>query len=401
MLNPTLGKVPESCWRKLERLFADMGPPSHQSPIALHVGDPEHAVPSFMVDAIVEHQAGFRAYSPITGTPALREAICGWLQRRYGLPDGMVTGDGDVLPVAGLREAMFLIGVVVIPRQKSGAQPLVAIPDPFYHAYIGAATSLGAEPLLMPAVAENGYLPDFAGLPAKQLARLAAAYLCTPANPQGVAADHRYLKRQIQAARKHDFVLLVDECYADIYTGAAPMGVLEACTELGGSLDNVLAFHSLSKRSNVPGLRSGFAAGDARLLREFKTLRDSGGVAIPLPVQAASAALWNDDQHADESRRLYVPKFDAAAEIFGNRFGFYKPDGGMFLWLKVGDCEHAARELWGREGVKVMPGRYMSSRQPDGDEPGAGYLRVALVPDLETTIEALQRMERVLSSLDQ
>ena len=399
MLNPNLLRVPESCWRKLERLLGSLSPPEGIEPIQFHVGDPEHPIPAFMLEAINEHQAGFGAYAPITGTPTLRAAIKGWLERRYGLPSDMLSDNERLLPVAGLREAMYLIGVVVVPRQKAGAKPIVAIPDPFYHAYVGAAASLGAEPLLLPATAANGFLPDFAALPTATLERLAAVYLCTPANPQGVAADADYLRRQIEAAREHDFALLVDECYADIYVGKPPTGILEVAASMGGDFRNVLAFHSLSKRSNVPGLRSGFVAGDATLLREFKKVRDYGGVAMPLPVQAASAALWNDDAHADASRQLYGPKFEAAAQIFGNRFGFYKPDGGMFLWLNVGDCETAARELWTRAGVRVMPGKYMSEPSVDGSYPGAGYLRVALVPDLETTTVGLERMEAVLSEL--
>ena len=399
MLNPNLARVPQSCWRKLEKLLGPLSPPADVKPIKFQVGDPEHAIPAFMLEKINEHQSGFGAYSPITGTPELRAAITGWLRRRYALPPDMLVDDQHVMPVAGLREAMYLIGIVVVPRQKAGAQPIVAIPDPFYHSYVGAAASLGAEPLLLPAVRENGFMPDFADLPPRTLERLAAVYLCTPANPQGVAADANYLRRQIEAARRYDFVLLVDECYADIYAGAPPTGVLAVAASMGGDVDNVLTFHSLSKRSNVPGLRSGFVAGDASLLREFKALRDYGGVAVPLPVQAASAALWNDDAHADESRKLYGPKFEAAAQIFGNRFGFYKPDGGMFLWLEVGNCENAARELWTRAGVRVMPGKYMSERATDGSYAGEGFLRIALVPDLATTTEGLQRMERVLSDL--
>jgi len=399
MLNPNLSRVPESCWRKLDRLLGHLAAPTDREPIKFQVGDPEHPIPDFMLEAINEHQSGFGAYSPITGTPALREAIAGWLGRRYTLPTDMLINDQHIMPVAGLREAMYLIGIVVIPRQKAGAQPIVAIPDPFYHSYVGGAASLGAQPLLLPAVAQNGFLPDFAALPSATLKRLAAVYLCTPANPQGVAADANYLRRQIEAARTHDFVLLVDECYADIYVAKAPTGILEVAAQMGGDVSNILAFHSLSKRSNVPGLRSGFVAGDAAILGEFKKVRDYGGVALPLPVQAASAALWNDDAHADTSRQLYAPKFEAAANIFGNRFGFYKPDGGMFLWLKVGDCENAAKELWTRAGVRVMPGKYMSEPTTDGSYPGAGYLRVALVPDLEKTSEGLRRMEAVLSEL--
>lgn len=396
MLNPQLAKVPPSCWRMFESLLADIEPPDKLVPINLSVGDPTHPVPEFMLQTLVEAQEGFRSYSPVVGTPKLREAIVAWLGRRYGLPDGMVERDRHVLPVAGLRESMFLIALVVLPRQKHGRQPAIAIPNPFYHSYLGAAAALGADPVLLPAVRENNFLPDFDGLSEEALARLAAVYLCTPSNPQGTAADIDYLCHLIGLARAFDFVLLVDECYADIYLDSPPLGVLEACSRLGGGLRNVLSFHSLSKRSNVPGLRSGFVAGDADLLSQFKSVRDYGGVAVPLPVQSASAALWNDDEHARVSRELYIPKFDAAARILGNRFGFYKPAGGMFLWLEVGDCVAAARRLWADAAIRVMPGRFMSHDTGDGSFPGAGYIRVALVPDLATTTEALERMSEVL-----
>ncbi len=396
MLNPQLATVPESCWHKLDRLLADIEPPTGLEPIRLSVGDPEHPVPEFMIDEVLKHQAEFRHYAPIFGTPALRDAVVNWLGRRYSLPGGMLESEYHVLPVAGLREAMFLIAVVVTPSEKNGERPAIAIPNPFYHSYLGAAIAFGAQPLLLPAVRENNFLPDFLSLDGATLSRLAAVYLCTPSNPHGTVADLAYLTGLIRLAREFDFVLLVDECYADIYVDAPPLGVLQACAALGGDARNVLAFHSLSKRSNVPGLRSGFVAGDPELLKAFRALRDYGGVAVPLPVQAASAALWNDDEHARVSRELYAPKFDLAGRIFGNRCGFYRPDGGMFLWLEVGDCVAAARRLWGDAAIRVMPGRYMSHDAGDGSYPGAGYIRVALVPDLQTTREALERMSQVL-----
>lgn len=399
MLNPHLDEVPRSCWRFLEALLDPVSPPTDIQPVRLHVGDPEHPIPAFMLEQIVEHQSGFGAYAPITGTPDLRKAIQGWLDRRYSLPEGMLDTFAQVMPVAGLREAMFLIGVVVIPESKNGQKPLVAIPNPFYHSYVGAAVVLGAEPLLLPAARENNFLPDFGSLPPETLARLAAVYLCTPSNPQGTVASLDYLRELIGLARQHDFVLLVDECYADIYVNAPPPGVLEACADMGGDTSQVLSFHSTSKRSNVPGLRSGFVVGDPDLLAQFKTVRDYGGVAIPRPVQAASAALWNDDEHARVSRELYHPKFTAAARIFGNRFGFYQPQGGMFLWLNVNNCVEATRRLWAEAAIRVLPGKFMSAEDENGCFPGEGYIRVALVPDLETTTDALERMSEVLDDM--
>ena len=397
MHNPNLRRIPVSCWRKLERLLDDVAPPKALAPIKLHIGDPEHAIADVMIETIVDHKDEFISYAPIMGTPALRAAIVGWLNRRYRLPAEFLDVDRNCMPVCGLREAMYLIGIVVIPPEKGGGKPIVAIPDPFYHAYVGAATSLGAEPLLMPATKDSGFLPDLDTLDESTLRRLAAFYLCTPANPQGVVADDAYLTRLIGLAREYDFTLLVDECYADIYVGSPPHGVLETCTNLGGSLKNVLVFHSLSKRSNVPGLRSGFVAGDPDCISDFRLVRDSGGTAMPLPVQAASAALWNDDEHARISRELYIPKFQAAERILGNRLNYYQPDGGMFLWLDVGDCEEATKALWAEQAVRVLPGRYMSVVGEDNTSAGDGYIRVALVPDQATTEEALERMATVLS----
>ena len=396
MRNPNVDKIPVSCWRRLESLLNDIPAPTNVDPIQLHIGDPQHAIPDFMIEHIVANTDQFLSYAPIMGTPNLRREIVGWLNRRYHLDSDFLDPEQHCMPVCGLREAMYLIGTIVIPQTKGGTTPLVAIPDPFYHAYVGAATSLGAEPLLMPATKATGFLPNLNSLEESTLARLTAFYLCTPSNPQGIAADKSYFTKLIQLAREYDFTLLVDECYADIYTKEPPLGILEICAQLGGSLQNVLTFHSLSKRSNVPGLRSGFVAGDPNHLRDFRVIRDSGGVAMPLPVQAASAALWQDDLHADSSRQLYRPKFEAAERILGDRPNYYEPDGGMFLWLYVEDCEVVTRALWAEQGVRVLPGRYMSLVNQDNSSAGDRYIRVALVPDQTTTEEALTRIAKII-----
>ncbi|MEE8532623.1 MAG: aminotransferase class I/II-fold pyridoxal phosphate-dependent enzyme [Alphaproteobacteria bacterium] len=400
MLNDHIDRLPPSGFMKLDAMTREVPPAVGLAPINLSIGDPQMTPPGFVVDILVENRDLFGRYSPTGGTAEFRAAASGWLHRRYRLPAGMIDPDRHILPVAGLKEGMFMIALVVVPRAKAGRQPAVLIPNPFYHPYAGAAAGAGAEAVFVGAHADNRFMPDFAGLDEATLARTAAVYLCSPANPQGVAADIGYLSALIRLAREHDFVLVVDECYADIYVDAAPVGALEACAALGGALggalDNVVVFHSTSKRSSAPGLRSGFVAGDAEILRRYLKLRNYGGVAMPQPVQAASAALWRDDGHADANRAFYARNFLAAERILGNRFGYYRPDGGMFLWLDVGDGEAAARKLWSRAAVKTMPGQFMTREVPGSEGVGAPYIRLALVHDLATTTEALERLSNTL-----
>ena len=253
-----------------------------------------------------------------------------------------------------------------------------------------------AEPVFVPALPENRFMPDFAGLDEATLSRTSAAYLCTPANPQGTAASLDYLGTAIELARAHDFLLIVDECYAEIYFDQRPAGALEACARLGGSLANVVAFHSMSKRSSAPGLRSGFVAGDGEVLERYLMLRNYGAVAVSRPILAAAAALLREPSHVEEARAYYTANFDAAHRILCNRYGYYRPDGGFFLWLDVGDGMDAARRLWAQAAVKVVPGELMTREGPGSDAVGKPYIRVALVNDLAATTEALERITDTL-----
>jgi N-succinyldiaminopimelate aminotransferase len=270
------------------------------------------------------------------------------------------------------------------------------MPNPFYQVYLGGAVIAGAEPVLVPATKEVGFLPDFSAVGAATLDRTALAYYCSPANPQGAIAPLAALVEIVKLARKHGFVAVFDECYSEIYEDAAPPGGISACAALGQGLDNVLVFNSLSKRSSVPGLRCGFVAGDARLIKRFTRLRDYGGAPPPLPLLAAATALWGDEAHVAENRTLYRRKFAMAEAALGGRCGFYRPDGGFYLWLDVEDGEKAAGALWREQGVRVMPGAYLAREDASGVNPGARYIRVALVHDLETTERALHRMSAVL-----
>jgi N-succinyldiaminopimelate aminotransferase len=274
-----------------------------------------------------------------------------------------------------------------------GQRPAVLLPNPFYQVYVGAAVMAGAEPVFVPSPEGQ---PDFAALPDAVLSRAALAFLCSPANPQGRVASLERLQDSIRLARRFGFTLALDECYAEIYGQAPPPGGLEACAALGGGMENVLVFHSLSKRSSVPGLRSGFVAGCPELIGAFQRLRSYGGATLPLPVLAASAALWRDEAHVDENRRLYRAKFDLAQRHLEGRLGFQRPEGGFFLWLDVGDGEEAAKRLWREAGIRVLPGAYLARDGADGVNPGSRFIRVALVHDLATTDMALSRLASVL-----
>ena len=400
MYNTRLDGLTEYPFQRLAALLAGVEPPAGTTPIVMSIGEPQHAAPSLLLPALAENPADWGKYPPNAGTPDYRAAVAAWCARRYNLPAGFLDADRNLLPVAGSREALFMAAQLCVPPRKNGKTPTVLMPNPFYQVYFGAAVMNGAEPIFVPATKTTDFLPDYAAVDRDNLERAAMAYLCTPANPQGTVASLDVLKDAIRLARKHDFVLISDECYSEIYDGAPPAGALEACAALGEGLSNVLVFNSLSKRSSVPGLRAGFVAGDADLIAKFSKLRAHGGAVQPLPVMAAAAALWRDEEHVEENRRLYRAKTDDAARIFGGDFGFYRPAGGFFLWLDVGDGEAATKKLWSEAGVKVLPGGYLS--RADGASkvsPGDAYIRVALVHDRARTETALNRMKQTLATL--
>ncbi|MAF96186.1 MAG: aspartate aminotransferase [Rhodospirillaceae bacterium] len=396
MLNPRLSTLPEYPFQRLRELLDPIDPPAAIEPLVLSIGEPRHPPPPMIAEIFAASADLWGRYPPGDGTPEFRAATAAWLAARYGLDNGAVDPDRHVLPVAGTREALYLVSALAVPRQKGGRQPVVALPNPFYHVYGGAAAVSGAESLYLPAGPKSGFLPDITLVDEKTLERTAMYYFCSPANPQGAVAGLDVLKAAIELAREYDFVLVADECYAEIYDREPPPGALEACKQLGDGFDNVLVFHSLSKRSSAPGLRSGFVAGDEKLIRPFKRLRNYVGPQVPMPTMAASAALWSDESHVEENRRLYRAKFDIAEEILGGRFGFYRPEGGFFLWLDVGDGEAAARKLWAEAGVRVLPGAYIGRDDGSGVNPGSPFIRLALVDDPESTTNALEKIVKVL-----
>ncbi len=385
--------LPDYAFPRLRALL-DPHPPGGE-PLSMSIGEPTHPPPPFVADILSAEASGWGRYPPNEGTPALREAIAGWLIRRYGLSPGRADPDRCVLPLNGTREGLFMAALALCPERKAGGAPVVLLPNPFYQCYAAAALAAGAEPVYLPATEATGHLPDFDALPQAVLARTALAYLCSPANPQGAVASAAYWRDLLALAERHDFRILADECYSEIWRAAPPTGALEAAQAAGADPERALAFHSLSKRSNLPGLRSGFAAGGAGAIAAVGRLRAYGGAPLPLPAQAVAAAAWADEAHVADNRALYAEKYAIADEMLQGLPGYAAPEAGFFLWVKVGDGEAAALSLWREAGVRVLPGAYLSRPTPAGD-PGAGWLRVALTPAPQALRRGLAALARVL-----
>lgn len=403
VINDRLDRLTDYPFTRLAQLLADVTPASNRAPVAMSVGEPQHVPPEILTGTLAAQPiTDWGKYPPTAGTPAWRQAAAGWLARRYALPDGFVDPETAILPLAGTREGLYLAAQLCVPQEKAGRRPAVLMPNPFYAVYEGAGTIAGADAVLLPATKATGFLPDLDAIPEETLARTALFYLTTPANPQGACADAAYLAKAIGLARTHGFALAVDECYAEIYDRTPPAGALEVALARGGEapLANLLVFHSLSKRSSAAGLRSGFVAGDPRLLRAFARLRSYANAGTPLPAFAAAAALWTDEAHVVANREAYRRKFDAAEAALGGKFGFYRPPGGFFLWLDVGeacgDGMEAARRLWREGAIRVLPGAFLTKAAADGSNHGLPYIRVALVHDADTVAECCARMARIL-----
>ena len=339
------------------------------------IGEPKHAFPSWVSDIIAENAEGFGKYPPNDGTPELQIAIRDWIQRRYGVG---VEATTQVMPLNGTREGLYNAAMALVPETKGGGQPIVLLPNPFYQVYMIAAISVGAEPMMVPATKETGHLPDYTALSPEVLNRVAVAYICSPANPQGAVASRAYWAELIRLAEQYDFRIFADECYSEIYRGTPPAGALEVAQEIGADPERVVIFHSLSKRSNLPGLRSGFVAGGPECIKRIKQLRAYAGAPLPLPLQKVAERVWADEGHVIENRHLYQQKFEIADKVFGEIPGYQSPEAGFFLWLPVKDGEASALKLWQETGVRVLPGAYLA-REVEGFNPGQEYIRVALV----------------------
>jgi aspartate/methionine/tyrosine aminotransferase len=376
--------LPAHVWPRLRALLDvhEGGGPLMQ----MTIGEPKHVFPAWVTDVIVENAAGFNSYPPNDGSPALRGAIAAWINRRYGVP---VDADTQVMALNGTREGLYNAVIALCPETKNGQKPAILVPNPFYPVYMIAAISGACDPVMVNATSETGHLPDFDAVDEETLNRTVAVYICSPANPQGAVAWREYWENTIRLAEKHDFLIFADECYSEIYRDEPPVGALQVAHEMDVDLNRVVIFHSLSKRSNLPGLRSGFVASGADSIREIKQLRNFAGTPLPLPLQTASAAVWEDEAHVIENRALYAEKFEIADRIFGNVAGYVSPEAGFFLWLPVQDDEVAAVKLWRETGVKVLPGGYLAQDVPGVENPGKKYIRVALVAPKEETERGL------------
>jgi N-succinyldiaminopimelate aminotransferase len=397
-LNPRLDLLHSYPFQRLSALLAGSTPPAGLKPVSLHIGEPKHPTPAFIRDTLVGNLDGLSVYPATLGTDALRQAVSGWIGRRYAIsaPDAAT----QVLPVNGSREALFsFVQAVIDPTQPA---PVVVCPNPFYQIYEGAALLAGAEPQYIHTLAENGYAFDLTQLPDDVWRRTQLLIVCSPGNPTGKVLTLADWKQLFEHADRHGYVIAADECYSEIYFDEArpPLGALAAAAQLGRSdFRNLVVFSSLSKRSNVPGMRSGFVAGDAAILKKFYLYRTYLGGAMSPPVQAASIAAWNDEAHVAENRRLYLQKFRAVIDILKPAMPVEWPDAAFYLWLKtpIDDVEFT-RKLHDAEAVSVLPGSYLA-REARGVNPGAGRIRIALVATVDECTEAAQRLKRFAASL--
>lgn len=399
-MNSDLDKLQPYPFEKLSKLLGqlEIGP---QAPIPLSIGEPKHKSPDFVVEALVNHLDKLEKYPSTKGLPELRESIVNWATRRFHLPENSLDPEQHVLPVNGTREAIFSFTQAVIDRSAGNA--LVISPNPFYQIYEGATFLAGAELRLLPCLADNNFCPDFTKVSDNDWKRCQILFLCSPGNPTGSVIPSETLRELLELADKYDFIIASDECYSEIYCDESkpPVGLLQVCGELGRSnYERVVVFHSLSKRSNLPGLRSGFVAGDASVMSEFLRYRTYHGSAMPIQNQFASIAAWNDEQHVKDNRSAYREKFKAVLDILSPVMDIQQSDASFYLWPKTPICDQVfAKELYQQQAVTVVPGSYLS-RTVDGTNPGQGRIRIALVAPIEQCIEAAKRIRTYLSTLD-
>lgn len=382
--------LPEYAFPRLRSLldaYAPGGEVRHMT-----IGEPRHAMPNFVGDVLAQNLAGFAKYPNNNGTDELLLAISDWLSQRFGVTVNPLT---EIMALNGTREGLMNACIALCPEKKRGKVPVVLTPNPFYQVYAVAAVTVGAEPVFIPATRETEFLPDYASLPAEILERTSIAYVCSPSNPQGAVASRDYLRSVIGLAEKYDFKIFADECYSEIYRNTPPVGALEVAREMGADPERVVIFHSLSKRSNLPGLRSGFVASGPQNIQNIRRLRAYSGAPLPEPIQAVSARVWADEAHVQASRALYVEKFSMADVVFAEVDGAAAPEAGFFLWLPVADGEEAALKLWTETGIRVLPGAYLS-RDVNGENPGKTYIRVALVAPKEETQRGLETLRDCL-----
>ena len=398
-MNPDLEKLHPYPFERLARLKAGSEPPAELEHIALSIGEPKHNAPAFIHEDIISHLHGLSDYPLTRGGEALRQAIADWLNRRFELPAGSISAERHVLPVSGTREALFSFAQCIIDRHAS---PLVLMPNPFYQIYEGAALLAGAEPFFMNTTEETGFLPDLDAVTDDTWDRCQLLYLCSPGNPTGAVMPLQQLQRAIELAEKHDFVIASDECYSEIYQDEnnPPPGLLQAARDMGNpDFRRCIVFHSLSKRSNVPGMRSGFVAGDASIIQKYLLYRTYHGCAMPPPTQHASIRAWSDEEHVVRNRELYREKFSAVLDILDGVLDIPEPQASFYLWPRtpVGDKEFA-RGLFEQQNITVLPGSFLS-REAHGINPGDNRVRIALVAPLDECLDAAHRIKQFCQTL--
>ena len=390
-MNPRLNQLHPYPFQKLRELFAGVAPNPELTPVNLSIGEPKHATPQFIKDALVAGLGGLSNYPATQGSEALRQAIAGWAQRRYGVALDPAT---EVLPVNGSREALFAFAQASVDSSRHGRRVIIS-PNPFYQIYEGAALLAGARPFFLNTLPENGFRMDWSRVPEDLWEQVNLVYVCSPGNPTGKVMTPDDWKELFELSDQHGFVIAADECYSEIYfhESSPPLGALTAAQQLGRGLKNLIVFNSLSKRSNVPGMRSGLVAGDAELMKQFLLYRTYHGSAMSPVVQAASIAAWNDEEHVIENRRQYAEKFAAVMPLLKDVLQFEAPDAAFYLWARVpgGDDTAFARELFRTRHVTVLPGSYLA-RDAASVNPGKGFVRIALVDSLPACVEAAKRI---------
>ena len=396
-MNPYLQKLQPYPFQKLARLFGEVGSNPAFEPISLHIGEPKHATPAFIREALIAGLDGLAHYPTTIGSDALRGAIAGWLARRYGIP--APDAKTQVLPVNGSREALFAFAQAVIDCSRG--DPVVVCPNPFYQIYEGAALLAGATPHFLNTLAQDGFALNFAQLPEAIWQRAQLVYVCSPGNPNGRVMPLAEWQALFEMSDRYGFVIAADECYSEIYFGEdKPLGALQAAQQLGrDDYRNLVVFSSLSKRSNVPGMRSGFVAGDAGVLEKFALYRTYHGCAMNPAIQAATIAAWNDEVHVAENRRLYAEKFKQVIALLAPVLPVAKPDAGFYLWVRTPFADTAfAQQLYRDYNVSVLPGSFLA-REAHGINPGANFIRLALVANLEESLEAARRIAEFVSKV--
>ena len=398
-MNPELNSLFPYPFEKLNALKEGVTPPSSLEHISLSIGEPKHPAPQFIFDEITNQLSGLEKYPLTKGLLPLREAISAWLTQRFKLAPNSINPEKHILPVNGTREALFAFAQAVIDRSKN---PVIIMPNPFYQIYEGAALLAGAEPYYLNTTADNNYLPDLDSIPTDILKRCQLLYLCDPGNPTGTVMSIEYLKHAIELSQQYDFVIASDECYSEIYFNESlpPAGLLQAANEMGiNDFKNCVVFHSLSKRSNLPGLRSGFVAGDAIIMAGFLKYRTYHGCALPYHHQYASILAWQDEQHVINNRKEYTEKFNSVINILSPVIDISLPDAAFYFWLKIPqDDTQFARNLYAQQNVTVLPGQFLS-RETSSGNPGTQHIRIALVAPMEECLNAADRIKQYLQTL--